>query len=166
MDEGEHEADRQANFLFRQVWHKGISETGFKMPRPPAHFTLKTTRGLYQHLGMAPVFDGVPAHYLELEGHCDDCYIGMWGIHGAISHTWEVLDNLSRDDALIFDKIHKKTNGRRVPRKVHGRMCRDSSGAAGWEKIRRRFKLQQRVNMFGSRYKRKHSVSPSCRGCA
>ncbi|MFZ5883291.1 MAG: helix-turn-helix domain-containing protein [Chloroflexota bacterium] len=59
------------------------------------------------------------AHCFLLEGHRDDCYFATWSAHGVEGHTWEVLDILSQNDALIFADLHSKLSKRGVTEEVH-----------------------------------------------
>ena len=96
-----------------------ISDAAFATPEPPSHFILNHKREMYRRLGMKESLAGFVAHCLEMEGCRDDAYITTWGAHGVDGHTWDVLDQLSRDGALTFDDLHDKTSRRSVTREVH-----------------------------------------------
>jgi hypothetical protein len=96
-----------------------ISDAALATPEPPSHFILARKRDLYRRLGMKESLAGFAAHCLELEGCRDDAYITSWGAHEVEGHTWDVLDQLSRNSALIFDELHGKTSRRGVTREVH-----------------------------------------------
>ena len=117
--------ERLVNFLAR------LSDASFGMPEPPSHFILAHKRELYRRMGMVALLEGFVAHCLELEGHRDDCYIETWGAHEVEGHTWDVLDQLSRDGALTFDDLHNKTSRRGVTREVHAEDVMELIGR-GW----------------------------------
>lgn len=96
-----------------------ISEAAFTAPEPPAHVLIKAKRALYHRANVFPLLEGFVAHCLLLEGRRDDCYIATWSAHGVEGHTWEILDQLSQNDALTFDELHEKTSGRGVTREAH-----------------------------------------------
>lgn len=96
-----------------------ISDAASSTPEPPAHVLIKAKRDLYQLMNTFAILEGFIAHCLLLEGHRDDCYITTWSAHGVEGHTWEVLDQLSQNDALNFDELHEKTSGRGVTREIH-----------------------------------------------
>lgn len=96
-----------------------ISDAVSFTSEPPAHVLIKAKRALYKRTGTFATLEGFVAHCLLLEGHRDDCYIATWNAHGVEGHTWDVLDGLSQNNALTFDKLHEKTSGRGVTREVH-----------------------------------------------
>lgn len=107
--------ERLVNLLAR------ISDAAFGMPKPPSHFILTRKRNLYRWMGMVVSLEGFVAHCLELEGHRDDAYITTWQAYKVDGHTWDVLDLLSRGDALTFDDLHKKLSRRNVTAQVHAK---------------------------------------------
>ena len=109
----EERLERLVNLLAR------LSDASFGMPEPPSHFILTHKRELYRRMGMKESLAGFVAHCLELEGHRDDCYIETWGAQQVEGHAWDVVDLLSRGEALTFDDLHDKTSRRGVTREVH-----------------------------------------------
>lgn len=107
--------ERMVNLLAR------ISDAAFGMPEPPSHFILTHKKKLYLRMGMVASLEGFVAHCLELEGHRDDVYITTWQAYKVEGHTWDVLDLLSRGDALTFDDLHKKLSRRNVTAQVHAK---------------------------------------------
>ena len=110
-----------------------LSDASFGMPEPPSHFILIHKRELYRRMGMVASLQGFVAHCLELEGHRDDCYIETWGTHRVEGHAWDVVDLLSRGDALTFNAIHEKLSRRGVTEEVHAGDVRELIGR-GWVK--------------------------------
>lgn len=96
-----------------------ISDAASSAPEPPAHFLLDAKRDLYQRTNTFAILEGLIAHCLLLEGYRDDCYYATWSAHDVEGHTWEVLDQLSQNDALTFDELHDKLSRRGVTREVH-----------------------------------------------
>jgi len=108
-----------------------ISDAAFGTPEPPSHFILTHKRELYRRMEMVAALEGYIAHCLELEGHRDDCYIATWGVQRVAGHTWDVLDLLSRGEALTFDVIHDKLSRRGVTEEVHAEDVKELIGR-GW----------------------------------
>ncbi|MBI5825638.1 MAG: hypothetical protein HZB18_16525 [Chloroflexi bacterium] len=108
-----------------------LSDVSFGMPEPPSHFILIHKRELYRRMEMIASLDGFVAHCLELEGHRDDCYIETWGAHQVEGHAWDMLDFLSRGEALTFDDLHDKTSRRGVTEEVHAGDVKELIGR-GW----------------------------------
>jgi hypothetical protein len=96
-----------------------ISNAAFESPEPREHILIEAKRSLYQRMDIYPTLEGFIGRCLELEGYRDDCYIATWSAHGVDGHTWEVLDQLSQNDALTFDELHEKACRRGVTREVH-----------------------------------------------
>ncbi len=117
--------ERLVNLLAR------LSDASFGMPEPPSHFILTHKRELYRRMGMIESLAGFVAHCLELEGHRDDCYIETWRTHRVEGHAWDLLDFLSRGEALTFNDLHDKTSRRGVTREVHAEDVRELVGR-GW----------------------------------
>lgn len=108
-----------------------ISDAVFGMPEPPSHFILTRKRDLYRRMGMVASLEGFVAHCLELEGHRDDVYITTWQAYKVEGHIWDVLDLLSRGEALTFDDLHKKLSRRSVTEQVHAKDVKELVGR-GW----------------------------------
>lgn len=96
-----------------------ISDAASSTAEPPAHVLIKAKRDLYQRTNTFALLEGFVAHCLLLEGYRDDCYFATWSPHRVEGHTWEVLDQLSQNEALIFDELNEKTSGRGVTREAH-----------------------------------------------
>lgn len=108
-----------------------ISDAALHSPEPPAHVLIKAKRALYKRMNTFATLEGVIAHCLLLEGRRDDCYFATWGAHGVEGHTWEVLDQLSQNDALTFDELHDKLSRRGVTGEVHAGDVRELA-RRGW----------------------------------
>lgn len=96
-----------------------ISDAALHSPEPPAHVLIKAKRDLYQRTGTFATLEGFVAHCLLLEGYRDDCYTATWKAHGVEGHAWDMLDCLSRDEAVTFDDLHSKLSRRGVTEEVH-----------------------------------------------
>ena len=96
-----------------------ISSAAFESPEPRERFLLEAKRNLYQRMDISPTIEGFLGHCLELEGYRDDCYTATWRAHGVEGHTWDMLDFLSRGDAVTFADLHSKLCSRGVAEKIH-----------------------------------------------
>ncbi len=108
-----------------------ISNTAFESPEPPAHVLIKAKRDLYRRMDVFATLEGFLAHCLELEGYRDDCYIATWSAHHIEGHAWDMLDFLSRGDAVTFADLHSKLSSRGVTEEVHAGDVKELVGR-GW----------------------------------
>lgn len=109
----EEKMQRLVDFLAR------ISDAMFGMPEPSSHFILSRKRELYRRMGMVASLEGFVAHCLELEGYRDDAYITTWQARKVSGHAWDMLDFLSRGDAVAFADLHAKLSRRGVTEEIH-----------------------------------------------
>jgi hypothetical protein len=108
-----------------------LAGASFIMPEPPAKWLIS-----YKRRNMRPVEGScllryVIYYYDQLAAYRDDMYVATWGAHGVEGHAWEVLDFLSRGDAVAFADLHSKLSRRGVTEKVHAGDVRELA-VRGW----------------------------------
>ncbi len=96
-----------------------IGDAALSAPEPLSHYFMTHKRENYKLFPILYPLERFIVLFGELSAYRDDMYIAMWSAHGVEGHTWDMLDFLSRNDALPFADLHAKLSRRGVTEEVH-----------------------------------------------
>jgi hypothetical protein len=105
-----------------------IGEAALSAPEPPSHYFMSHKRENYKLLPILYPLERFIVLFGELAAYRDDMYVATWGAHGVEGHAWEMLDLLSRGDALTFADLHAKLSRRGVTEEAHAGDVRELVG--------------------------------------
>jgi hypothetical protein len=108
-----------------------LCESAISTPEPPSHYFMAHKRENYKRFQVLYPLERFVILFGELAAYRDDMYVATWGAHGVEGHAWEMLDFLSRGEALTFDELHGKLSRRGVTEEVHAGDVRELVGR-GW----------------------------------
>ncbi len=109
----EAQMDKAYDYLAR------IGEAALSAPVPPSHYFMSHKRENYKLFPILYPLERFIILFGELSAYRDDMYVATWGAHRVEGHAWEVLDFLSRGDAVAFADLHSKLSRRGVTEEVH-----------------------------------------------
>ena len=108
-----------------------IGDAALSAPEPPSHYFMSHKRENYTLFPILYPLERFIILFGELSAYRDDMYVAAWGTHRVEGHVWEVLDFLSRGDAVAFADLHAKLSRRGVTEEVHAGDVRELA-ARGW----------------------------------
>lgn len=108
-----------------------IGDAALSSPEPPSHYFMSHKRENYILFQVLYPLERFVVFFGELSAYRDDMYVATWGAHGVEGHAWDMLDFLSRNDALPFDELHEKLSRRGVTREIHAADVLELAGR-GW----------------------------------
>jgi hypothetical protein len=108
-----------------------LGKSAMSAPEPPPHYFISHKRENYQHFEVLYPLERFIVLFGELAAYRDDMYVAAWGVHGVEGHAWDMLDFISRGEAMTFADLHAKLNRRGVTAEVHAADVRELIGR-GW----------------------------------
>lgn len=96
-----------------------IGDAALSAPEPSSRYFMSHKRENYKRFPILYPMERFIVLFGELAAYRDDCYIATWCVHGVEGHAWDMLDFLSRGEALTFNDLHAKLSRRGVTEEVH-----------------------------------------------
>lgn len=96
-----------------------LGDAALSAPEPPSHYFMSHKRENFKLFQVLYPLERFVVLFGDLAAYRDDTYVATWSAHGVKGHAWEVLDLLSRGEALTFDDLHSKLSSRGVTNEVH-----------------------------------------------